>query len=182
MEIMLVLYKTLQDMGIEWKEKRNLGGLGGIQRKLGPDGRMDFFNLREQALRNGGYEPPIDTMMASQIYFIETRWRDGNCVLLMNIQLYVLEPPNYILDFHHQGTYLATSREGAGKYDPATEEEKRAILNKFVDSDRPRMDTDAVVMSPYTYMNMVSRLIIELSGAGEEEARAQAEAAVDAAG
>jgi carbon catabolite-derepressing protein kinase len=30
MEVVLEIYKTLKALGMEWKEKKNLGGLGGL--------------------------------------------------------------------------------------------------------------------------------------------------------
>jgi carbon catabolite-derepressing protein kinase len=73
MEVMLEIYRTLRTLGMEWKEKKDLGGLGGVQRekerrRSGDRTRID----RARDLDGGGY---VDMKAASAIYFIETRAR-----------------------------------------------------------------------------------------------------------
>lgn len=66
MEVMLEIYRTLKTLGMEWKEKRNLGGLGGIP----PKRRGSIERARE--LDGSGY---VDLKAAAGIYFVETRAR-----------------------------------------------------------------------------------------------------------
>jgi len=66
MEVMLEIYRTLKTLGMEWKEKRNLGGLGGIP----PKRRGAIERARE--LDGSGY---VDLKAAAGIYFVETRAR-----------------------------------------------------------------------------------------------------------
>jgi carbon catabolite-derepressing protein kinase len=74
MEVMLEIYKTLLSMGMEWKEKKNLGCLGRT-----PTGRDDYTDERSD-----------DNMRAAAgIFCIETRARVQDivvslCILQLN--------------------------------------------------------------------------------------------------
>jgi carbon catabolite-derepressing protein kinase len=68
MEVMLEIYRTLKALGMEWKEKRNLGGLGGIPPKRRGSGTIE----RARELDGSGY---VDLKAAAGIYFVETRAR-----------------------------------------------------------------------------------------------------------
>jgi carbon catabolite-derepressing protein kinase len=78
MEVMLEIYRTLKALGMEWREKRNLGGLGGLR------GSKDH-----QRNRSGGIERArdldgsgnVDLRAASGIYFVETRARVQDVVV-----------------------------------------------------------------------------------------------------
>lgn len=72
MEVMLEIYRTLRALGMEWKEKGDLGGLGGVIR--GRD-RTKIERAREY---DGGY---VDLRAASAVYFIETRARVQDVVV-----------------------------------------------------------------------------------------------------
>lgn len=86
MEIILEIYKTLKLLGMEWKEKTNLGGLAGkrgvrprdaasLSRKShNPIGAIE----RVKDLDGGGL---IDLKAASSIYSLETRARVNNVVV-----------------------------------------------------------------------------------------------------
>ena len=37
----------------------------------------------------------------------------------MNLQLYMVDSINYLVDFHHKGSYKASTDPDAGKFDPA---------------------------------------------------------------
>ena len=78
MEVMLEIYRTLKTLGMEWKEKGDLGGLGGIQRGRGSD-RARIERAREY---DGGY---VDLRAAASIYFIETRARVQDVVVCVNV-------------------------------------------------------------------------------------------------
>ena len=72
MEVMLEIYRTLKALGMEWKEKRNLGGLGGIP----PKKRGMIERVRE--LDGNGY---VDLKAAAGVYFVETRARVQDVVV-----------------------------------------------------------------------------------------------------
>jgi carbon catabolite-derepressing protein kinase len=79
MEVMLEIYRTLKTLGMEWKEKKDLGGLGGVRRqkdkrKSGDRARIE----RSRDLDGGDY---VDMKAASSIYFIETRARVQDVVV-----------------------------------------------------------------------------------------------------
>lgn len=71
MEVMLEIYRTLKALGMEWKEKADVGGLGGIQR--GRD--------RAKIERARDYDGYVDLRAAASIYFIETRARVQDVVV-----------------------------------------------------------------------------------------------------
>ena len=76
MEVMLEIYRTLKALGMEWKEKTDLGGLGAsalLKEKRGSD-RAKIERAREL----DGY---VDLRAASAIYFIETRARVQDVVV-----------------------------------------------------------------------------------------------------
>ena len=77
MEVMLEIYRTLKALGMEWKEKRNLGGLGG-QRGLGQRNGGGGGIERARDLDGGGN---VDLKAASGIYFVETRARVQDVVV-----------------------------------------------------------------------------------------------------
>lgn len=76
MEVMLEIYRTLKALGMEWKEKRTLGGLGGVRRsgEVGAGGKL----VRAQELDGEG---SFDSRAAMQIYFVETRARVQDVVV-----------------------------------------------------------------------------------------------------
>ena len=75
MEVMLEIYRTLKSLGMEWKEKRNLGGLGGM-RGSGQRGAVGIERARD--LDGSGN---VDLKAASGIYFVETRARVQDVVV-----------------------------------------------------------------------------------------------------
>lgn len=78
MEVMLEIYRTLKTLGMEWKEKRNLGGLGGI---LPQRQRSNTNGTRiERAKELDGYDT-VDLRAAASVYFIETRARVQDVVV-----------------------------------------------------------------------------------------------------
>lgn len=78
MEVMLEIYRTLKSLGMEWKEKRNLGGLGGIQPQRQ---RSNTNGTRiERARELDGCET-VDLRAAASVYFIETRARVQDVVV-----------------------------------------------------------------------------------------------------
>lgn len=76
MEVMLEIYRTLKTLGMEWKEKKDLGGLGGVVRDRRNGDKAKIERARE-------YDSPgyVDLRAASSIYFIETRARVEDVVV-----------------------------------------------------------------------------------------------------
>ncbi|KAI0778865.1 snf 1 [Trametes elegans] len=162
MEVMLEIYRTLKTLGMEWKEKGDLGGLGAgaLQDKRNGE-RAKIERARE-------YDGGVDLRIASSIYFIETRARVQDVVVLMNLQLYMVDHINYLVDFHHKKTYKASIEPGAGKYDMAHPDFN--LSETASESSRSVKDLnmrDDEVVSPYIFMDVACRLILELAGGGE---------------
>jgi carbon catabolite-derepressing protein kinase len=90
----------------------------------------------------------------------------------MNLQLYMVDSINYLVDFHHKKTYKASSEPGAGKFDMATDTDTISIPEtgsdgrSIKDKDHLVLKEDGVV-SPFVFMDVACRLILELAGGGE---------------
>ena len=88
----------------------------------------------------------------------------------MNLQLYMVDSINYLVDFHHKKTYKASTEPDAGKFDlanpdtviPDSSSDGRSIKDK----DSHAIKEDEVV-SPFVFMDVACRLILELAGGGE---------------
>jgi len=78
MEVMLEIYRTLKTLGMEWKEKRNLGGLGGVVRSRQRSGTN---GVKIERARQFDGEGTVDLRAASSIYFVETRARVQDVVV-----------------------------------------------------------------------------------------------------
>ena len=92
MEVMLEIYRTLKTLGMEWKEKGNLGGLGGVRRgrERGREGRKIERNLE---MDGSGH---VDLKLASDVYFVETRARVQDVVV--RITRFFFPPPEECAD------------------------------------------------------------------------------------
>lgn len=78
MEVMLEIYRTLRALGMEWKEKKNLGGLGNLKAKgLNKQGQPNGI---ERNTELDGYGE-VDLKAASSVYFVETRARVQDIVV-----------------------------------------------------------------------------------------------------
>ncbi|KAH9830424.1 snf 1 [Rhodofomes roseus] len=161
MEVMLEIYRTLKTLGMEWKSKKDLGGLGGVRR-----GAQKAHIERNRELDSPHY---VDLRAASSIYFIETRARVQDVVVLMNLQLYMVDSINYLVDFHHKKMYTASNEPGAGKFDMAHPDltlSDTASLESSRSLKEINIKEDEVV-SPFVFMDVACRLILELAGGGE---------------
>ncbi|KAF8902258.1 kinase-like domain-containing protein [Gymnopilus junonius] len=223
MEVMLEIYRTLRTLGMEWKEKKSLGGLGGVRARearaamargevVGSPSANGIANGTVNGSANGSSNPPrvvertphldgsgpVDLKAASSIYHVETRARVQDVVVLMNLQLYMVDSINYLVDFHHKKTYKASTEPGAGRWDMAvfdpvfTAQESGAYIGSGLGglgsgSDSGRSIKDGVVgaqapgqggsgmvgsredevVSPFVFMDVACRLILELAGGGE---------------
>ncbi|KAF8222892.1 kinase-like protein [Tricholoma matsutake] len=162
MEVMLEIYQTLKVLGMEWKEKKNLGGLGGV--------RHGASSVGIERVRDLDGEGVVDLKAAAGVYFIETCARVQDVVVLMNLQLYMVDSINYLVDFHHKKSYCASTEPGAGKFDmletshsETSSESGRSIKEK----DGSVMVKEDKVVSPFVFMDVACRLILELAGGGE---------------
>jgi len=90
----------------------------------------------------------------------------------MNLQLYMVDSINYLVDFHHKKSYRASTEPGAGKFDMAVSdplfsaetgsESGRSLKEK--DGSGTKEDE---VVSPFVFMDVACRLILELAGGSE---------------
>jgi carbon catabolite-derepressing protein kinase len=77
MEVMLEIYRTLRTLGMEWREKRDLGGLGGTPRQ---NGWRSLGKHIDRARDLDGYGH-VDLKKAASIYFVEARARVQDVVV-----------------------------------------------------------------------------------------------------
>lgn len=86
----------------------------------------------------------------------------------MNLQLYMVDSINYLVDFHHKKTYKASPEPGAGKFDMAHPEyslsETASECSRSIKDVSIREDE---VVSPFVFMDVACRLILELAGGSE---------------
>ncbi|KAI0033335.1 CAMK/CAMKL/AMPK protein kinase [Vararia minispora EC-137] len=157
MEVMLEIYRTLKTLGMEWKEKKYLGGLGTAPYYASVPRRKSTHGRIERAREHDGEH--IDLKAAASIYFVETRCREGDVVVLMNLQLYMVDSINYLVDFHHKRSYRASTEPDAGPFDPVSAD---ALAGPGNEAAR---END--VVSPFVFMDVACRLILELAGGGE---------------
>jgi carbon catabolite-derepressing protein kinase len=141
-----------------------LGGLGGLKGRKGSGAGIE--RVRELDGSGG-----VDLKSAAGIYFVETRARVQDVVVLMNLQLYMVDSINYLVDFHHKKTYRASPDPVAGKfdmavYDPSLSETSSEEGRSIKDKDGTIIREDEVV-SPFVFMDVACRLILELAGGGE---------------
>ncbi|KZS93182.1 snf 1 [Sistotremastrum niveocremeum HHB9708] len=170
MEVMLEIYRTLNALGMEFKEKKTLGGLGGYDPKMPPEKQK--IERVQDWLDTTGSRPAVDLKAAAGIYFVETRIRIQNVVVLMNLQLYQVDDVNYLVDFHHKRSYKASTEKGAGKYDMAYPRSKPSPDAEHPENGRQRgkeqvEEGDYDVVSPFIFMDVACKLILELAGGGE---------------
>ncbi|KAF8971933.1 kinase-like domain-containing protein [Flammula alnicola] len=171
MEVMLEIYRTLRILGMEWKEKKNLGGLGGLKARAARASGKGGANIERNREMDG--TGGVDLKAASSIYFVETRARVQDVVVLMNLQLYMVDSINYLVDFHHKKSYRASTEPEAGRfdmavYDPIFSAETSSESGRSVkEKDGSGMIKEDEVVSPFVFMDVACRLILELAGAGE---------------
>ena len=88
--------------------------------------------------------------------------------VLMNLQLYMVDSINYLVDFHHKKTYKASDDPDAGKFDMAHPDCN--LSETASESSRSIKDfslREEEVVSPFIFMDVACRLILELAGGGE---------------
>ena len=91
----------------------------------------------------------------------------------MNLQLYMVDSINYLVDFHHKKSYRASTEPGAGKFDMAVYDPLFSAESNS-DSGRSLKEKDGAgtvkedeVVSPFVFMDVACRLILELAGGSE---------------
>lgn len=86
----------------------------------------------------------------------------------MNLQLYMVDSINYLVDFHHKKTYKASAEPGAGNFEMAHPDSN--FSETASESSRSVKDIsirDDEVISPFVFMDVACRLILELAGGSE---------------
>jgi len=88
----------------------------------------------------------------------------------MNIQLYQVDEINYLVDFHHKRSYKVSNEPGATKFEMARPRSK-PIGRRTSHDPSPLKEQqhnsdvqDHEVVSPFVFMDVACRLIIELAG------------------
>lgn len=87
----------------------------------------------------------------------------------MNLQLYMVDSINYLVDFHHKKSYKASTDAGAGRFDMAVYDptfDDGSSDRSLKEKDGGNVKEDEVV-SPFVFMDVACRLILELAGGGE---------------
>lgn len=129
MEIMLELYRTLQVLGMEWREKpydRETRNTAEAEHKRSDVDDQDEADSAENVAQvdvsadvsadvsgeasagkgrktSQSKSAEQDKPRGEELYFVETRWTVNNIVVRMNLQLYRVDESNYLVDFRHVG-------------------------------------------------------------------------------
>lgn len=85
----------------------------------------------------------------------------------MNLQLYMIDTVNYLVDFYHKQSYKASTEPEVGKFDntvPLAHHADAAGELGIKEKDSKKGE----VVLPYLFMDVASRLILELAGRGEQ--------------
>ena len=86
----------------------------------------------------------------------------------MNLQLYMVDSINYLVDFHHKKTYKASTEPNAGKFDMAHPDYNLSeTASECSRSVKDLVMRDDEVVSPFVFMDIACRLILELAGGSE---------------
>jgi carbon catabolite-derepressing protein kinase len=183
MEVMHEIYRVLRALGMEWREKRDLGGLGGIHKDARPPAspNRDSRRSRSRTIERAPEYDGVDFKKAASIYFVETRGRVGEVVVcntershtgtvgltgfqvLMNVQLYMVDSINYLVDFHHKKSYKASTEPDAGPFEMEIPDH---ISETGSDGGHIEIKEEDIV-SPFVFMDLACRLILELAGGPE---------------
>jgi carbon catabolite-derepressing protein kinase len=87
MEVMLEIYRTLKTLGMEWREKKSLGGLGSgsvhLNGNAGGRRRNGHGKIERAREYDGGGH--VDLKAAASVYFIETRVRVQDVVVSLSL-------------------------------------------------------------------------------------------------
>jgi carbon catabolite-derepressing protein kinase len=83
--------------------------------------------------------------------------------VLMNVQLYMVDSINYLVDFHHKKSYKASTEPDAGRFDMEIPDH---ISETGSDGGHIEIKEEDIV-SPFVFMDLACRLILELAGGPE---------------
>jgi len=83
----------------------------------------------------------------------------------MNLQLYMFDSINYLVDFNHKKSYRASTDPGAGRFDVAVYDPVRSseTSSESGQSVKERGEGGRGV-SPFVFVDVACRLILELAG------------------
>ncbi len=119
MEIMLELYRTLQALGMEWRQR--------------PELEKTLQEKKEKGESNS-YD---DATKGQDLFFLETRWKVGEVLVRMDLQLYRVDANNYLVDFRNVGYALlddsgdqSHEQEGGGGGDSDFGEQLHGAMDK----------------------------------------------------
>lgn len=173
MEVVSAIYASLKALGMEWKEKKDLGGLCAFhpKAKAGASGAAADRPRIDRKREWDGQQFRIDLRAASSIYFVETRARQDDVVVLMNIQLYYVDGDNYLVDFLHKKSYRGATEPDACRFDMARPIQPQQSENGSDTASVLPQDPQAKeehVISPYVFMDVACKLILDLAGGADE--------------
>lgn len=178
MEVMSAIYASLKALGMEWKAKKDLGGLCAFhpKAKTNESNNGGYAGAARKVERKpewdgAGGQARIDLRAASSIYFVETRARQDDVVVLMNIQLYYVDGDNYLVDFLHKKSYRGSTDPGApSRFDMAKPLQPLGENGSDTGSVLPQdpQAKEEHVISPYVFMDVACKLILDLAGGAEE--------------
>ncbi|KAF8311847.1 hypothetical protein DL93DRAFT_2082774 [Clavulina sp. PMI_390] len=168
MEVMLELYRTLEALQIQWRQKKGLwsasreeshAALVALEQGLhGEDVVANGGDPGSAAAAGDSYEgEPRENL---DVYYVECRWRVRDTVLLFDLQLYQVDAMNYLVDFRDLGYYAAahplTQPPLPNRFDPADRDS--------IGEDGLRKKKDGDFPHPLLFLECACRLIIELAG------------------
>lgn len=96
MEVVSAIYASLRSLGMEWKEKRDLGGLCAFHPKS-----KDRAKIERRRQWDSPADHRVDLRAAAQVYLVETRSREGD-VVVRHAMFYLV--PNVFL-FEYSGRH-----------------------------------------------------------------------------
>lgn len=147
LEVMLEIYRTLKTLGFEWREKDpeqriDMDEYGDDSFESSMERSEVEHRGRERSRENGGHDREREREEASKrkmkkrqeeedfvkkaqaLYFIETRCKLDDVMVRMDLQLYSIDPENYLVDFRNLGYRLIrnTPRFGGGNSNASYED------------------------------------------------------------
>lgn len=158
MEIIVELYRTLEALGMEWRAKKPPSGRF---KSEGADGDEDRHDGEDEAAKAAADAASAGT----ELFFIETRWRVGNIIVRMDLQLYSVDANNYLVDFRNvtyvrldptppmtrtTSTYGEEGEDGAG-LQTGENVEIDSVLDSAAKEASQRGSEDARLMQPKSF-------------------------------
>lgn len=132
LEVMLEIYDTLAHCGFQWREKKGPWALKAPK---------SIYDLNDS------------------IFFVETRCRVRDVVVLMDIQLFQVDHSNYLVDFKNVTYYKASTVPDARQYEMAV-----PIDRSKGRADVMEKNAEPPNCSPFLFLHVAIQLIIELAG------------------